>query len=66
MNLSEIMNHFFDYLIDQNLFQGSVLARKGDHFLFRKRNGMANLSAGHRIEEETRFELASVSKPLPR
>jgi len=64
LNLSEVMNHFFDYLIDQNLFQGSVLVRKGDHFLFRKQYGMANLSAGQRIEEGTVFELASVSKPF--
>ena len=45
-------------------FNGSVLVARGDSVLYRRHLGFADLEAGAPVGPETRFELASLAKPL--
>ena len=59
-----VMSEFLDKLLDNQLFNGIVLVKKGSKTVFCKGFGYANIEAKIPITKDTPFFLGSVSKPI--
>lgn len=64
MGMLDSYEKLMSHLIEQDLFYGSVLIRKGSFLLYFKNHGFTSIETQQHIDDRTNFELASVSKPF--
>ncbi|MGO0061820.1 serine hydrolase [Brevibacillus fluminis] len=56
--------HLFGTLAEKQLFNGVVLAAENGKVIYQAAYGVADLASGRKLEIDSVFELASVSKPI--